>query len=121
MEPYSIYNKLKDLRENYDLTRKEVAECIGISPQNYNRYENGTREIPLHCVASLAKLYNVSADYLLGLSITPKDFSIVSGIITDKEQLQKIEDKIASFKPENLALLLDYIEYLYYKQNKPME
>ena len=121
MEMYSISSKLKNLRENRNMAQNEVAEYLGTSQQNYSRYENGRRDLPIRYLEPLTNLYHVSADYLLGLSITPKDFSIVSGIITDKEQLQKIENKIASFKPENLALLLDYIEDLYYKQNKTME
>lgn len=45
MKKYPICKKLKDLREDRDMNRKEVAERIGIPSQNFNRYENGSREI----------------------------------------------------------------------------
>ena len=121
MKKYSICKKLKDLRENRDINRKEVAERIGIPSQNYSRYENGSREIPLSCIIALAKLYDVSADYLLGLSVTKKEFSILTGVISDKEHSKKIEKKSASLRPENIALLMEYIDYLDYKQNKESE
>ncbi len=121
MKKYSICKKLKDLREDRDMNRKEVAERIGIPSQNYSRYENGSREIPLSCIIALAKLYDVSADYLLGLSVNKREFSILTGAISDKEQSMEIEGKIASLRPENLALLLEYIDYLNYKQNKGSE
>ena len=75
----------------------------------------------MNCIIALAKLYDVSAGYLLGLSVNKKEFSILTGAISDRERSEKIEGKIASLRPENLALLLEYIDYLNYKQNKGSE
>ena len=61
------YSRIKDLREDHDLTQKEVAESIGLYTTTYQRYERGEREVPLDVVIALAKFYNVSLDYLAGL------------------------------------------------------
>ena len=71
MEMYSISSKLKNLRENRNMAQNEVAEYLGTSQQNYSRYENGRRDLPIRYLEPLTNLYHVSADYLLGLSITP--------------------------------------------------
>ena len=62
------YEKLRDLREDNDLLQKEVAAVLGISIQQYSLYERGDREIPFHHVITLAKFYNVSIDYIAGLT-----------------------------------------------------
>ena len=63
--------RLKDLREDHDLTQSDVARVLNISQQYYQRYEAGKNEMPLrHCV-TLAKFYGVSLDYLVGVSSVP--------------------------------------------------
>lgn len=61
-------SRLKDLREDHDLTQKEVAKLLHITQQQYSRYETQTREIPVHLVYKLALFYNTSTDYILGLT-----------------------------------------------------
>ena len=61
------YPRLKDIREDHDLTQTQVAEHLFITQQQYSLYEKGLREIPVSMVIKLAKLYNVTVDYLLGL------------------------------------------------------
>ena len=62
-----IHEKLKDLREDHDLTLAEVAEQLNTSYQYYQKYEKGKHDIPTKHIITLCKLYGVSADYLLGL------------------------------------------------------
>lgn len=62
------YNRIRDLREDNDLTQKEVADKLFIQREVYRRYETGAREIPFNIAISIAKLYNVSLDYIAGLS-----------------------------------------------------
>ena len=62
------YPRLKDLREDKDLTQKEIAAYLGTTQQVYSRYEKGIQEIPLHHFIALAILYKVSLDYLAALS-----------------------------------------------------
>ena len=58
---------IRDLREDNDKTQKEVAEYLGTTQQVYSRYENKENEIPVRHIIALCRLYNVSADYILGL------------------------------------------------------
>ena len=67
-----LYPKIRDLREDNDKTQIEIAKLLGMKYQQYARYENGEREIPLHHLITLAKFYNVSLDYLAGLIDTPR-------------------------------------------------
>lgn len=60
--------RIRDLREDHDLTQKDVADILGTSQTMYARYERGANELPIRHLLSLCKLYNVSADYILGLT-----------------------------------------------------
>lgn len=60
--------RLKDIREDNDLLQKQVAIALGITRQQYGLYENGERKLPIDKLYILAKFYNTSADYLLGLT-----------------------------------------------------
>ena len=67
-----IYQRLKDIREDFDKKQVEIAELLGIKQQQYARYEAGVYEIPVHHLITLAKYYNLSIDYLTGLTDTPR-------------------------------------------------
>lgn len=58
--------KLRDLREDHDFTQEYVAHILGTSQTMYARYERGANELPIRHLVTLCKLYNVSADSLLG-------------------------------------------------------
>ncbi len=62
------YKRIRDLREDLDLTQAEIAKIIHMHKTTYVRYETGEREIPLNIAILLAKHYKVSLDYLAGLS-----------------------------------------------------
>lgn len=62
------YQRLKDLREDKDLTQKEIAVLLKTTPQQYSLWERGEREIPLHHAITLSKYYKVSMDYICGLT-----------------------------------------------------
>ena len=61
----TFVEKIRGLREDNDLTQKQVAEVLGTSQTMYARYERGANELPLHHLITLCRFYNVSADYLL--------------------------------------------------------
>ncbi len=63
-----IFKRIKDLREDHDLTQKQVADILKIMQPSYNRYERGEQDIPVKHVITLAIFYKVSTDYILGLS-----------------------------------------------------
>ncbi len=58
--------RLKDLREDRDLTQREVADLLHIKQNTYSQYENGQRQIPVSALVVLARFYNTSVDYILG-------------------------------------------------------
>lgn len=60
------FKRIRDLREDHDLTQQQVANKLCCQREVYRRYEAGVREIPVSYVIELAKLYNVSVDYILG-------------------------------------------------------
>ena len=66
------FRRLKDIREDNNLTQKNVAEFLNMKQQQYSRYENGTNEIPFEYIIKLAKFYNISIDYLAELCDEPK-------------------------------------------------
>ncbi len=65
--------RLRNLREDSDKTQAEIAEILGTSQTMYARYERGANELPLRHLITLCKYYNVSADYILGLSNKKKN------------------------------------------------
>ena len=67
-----IYRRLKDIREDSDKKQEEVASVLDITRQQYQHYESGKREMPMHHFVILAEYYNVSLDYLAGLIESPK-------------------------------------------------
>ena len=58
--------RIRDLREDHDLTQQQVAEILGTSQTMYARYERGANELPIRHLMRLAELYEVSTDYILG-------------------------------------------------------
>ena len=60
--------RLKDLREDADITQKEIAAYLNIKQNTYSQYENGQRQLPIDILIALAKFYKTSTDYILGLT-----------------------------------------------------
>ena len=66
-----LYRRIRDLREDKDITQKDMARMLNCSQQVYSNYELGQRDIPTDILIKLAKLHNTSIDYLLGETDTP--------------------------------------------------
>ncbi len=69
---YAYIKRMRDLREDHDMTQEEVARALGTSQTMYARYERGANELPIHHLLTLCELYNVSTDYFLGRNPPPK-------------------------------------------------
>lgn len=78
MQENFYIRKIKDLREDFDYTQEYVAAYLGTSQTMYARYERGANELPIRHLLKLCSLYNVSADYILGISSNKKSFSNIS-------------------------------------------
>mgnify|MGYP005766287355 CR=1 FL=1 len=59
--------RIRDLREDHDLTQEQVAQILGTSQTMYARYERGANELPIRHLIKLCRYYHVSSDYILGL------------------------------------------------------
>ncbi|MGH1817674.1 helix-turn-helix domain-containing protein [Enterococcus casseliflavus] len=63
-----MFQRIRDLREDNDLTQNQIATLLNISQSTYSRYENGELEIPIQTLIKLANYYNTSIDYLVNLT-----------------------------------------------------
>ena len=63
-----MYPRIRDLREDKDLTQTKLAKLIGMSQTGYSKYETGENDIPTNILIKLAQLHETSVDYLLGLT-----------------------------------------------------
>ena len=66
--------RIRDLREDRDLKQREIAELLLCDQSLYSKYEQGERELPLHLAIQLAEFYDVSVDYLVGLTDEPAPY-----------------------------------------------
>lgn len=64
----NYYPRLRDLREDRDMTQEQIAAYLGMKQAQYSRYERGLRDIPTDVLIRLALFYNTSTDYILGLT-----------------------------------------------------
>lgn len=67
-----IYQRIRDIREDFDKKQEEIASVLKITRQQYQLYESGKREMPMHHFVTLARFYDVSLDYLAGLITEPE-------------------------------------------------
>ena len=63
-----MYKRIRDLREDRDLSQAEIAGILNVSQSTYSRYESGYLDVPSEILIALSKFYNVSVDYILGLT-----------------------------------------------------
>ena len=66
-----VYKRIRDLREDKDLSQTQVAKEINVSQRTYSYYENGERTIPPEILVALAKFHNVTVDYILEITDNP--------------------------------------------------
>ena len=67
-----MYRRIRDLREDRDMTQKQVAEMLGMFQTGYSKYETGENDIPTDILIKLANFYGTSIDYLLEQTKNPK-------------------------------------------------
>lgn len=69
--------QIRNLREDSDKTQQEIADILGTSQTMYARYERGANEMPIRHLIKLAQYYNVSLDYLCGLSMVKRPYPLI--------------------------------------------
>lgn len=63
-----MYSRIRDLREDKDLSQTQIANLLGMSQTGYSKYETGENDIPTAILIQLAQIHHTSVDYLLGLT-----------------------------------------------------
>ncbi|MBR2883649.1 MAG: helix-turn-helix transcriptional regulator [Clostridia bacterium] len=66
--------RLKDLREDLDIPQRVIAEYLGIRQNTYSQYENEQRQLPIEMLIKLSEYFNVSSDYILGITDVKKPY-----------------------------------------------
>lgn len=66
--------RLKDMREDRDITQKQIADYLHIKQNTYSQYENGQRGLPIETLCQLAIYFDTSTDYIIGLTDDPKPY-----------------------------------------------
>lgn len=66
------YRRIRELREDHDLTQRQISKKLGMTQAQYFRYEQGYRDIPTDILIALAEMYQTSTDYILGLTNHPQ-------------------------------------------------
>ena len=67
----AYYRRIRELREDHDLTQRKIAAILNMTQTQYFRYEQGYRDIPTDILIALAQMYHTSTDYILGLTNNP--------------------------------------------------
>lgn len=104
------YNRIRDLREDCDKTQHELADYLGTSPQHYGKYELGNAEIPFDRAIKLANYYNVSLDYIAGLTNVKKGLTaseIDSSLLELIQFINRLSDTERAAVKETLRLVIN--------------
>lgn len=107
---------LRDLREDKDLSQKEIARYLGIVQQTYSNYENGYSQIPLQSLVELAKYHNVSIDYLLGVSTFRQPLEELQKVYTLGETLGEVTSDLTKLSQEERKTIIELINLLIKKE-----
>lgn len=67
----AYYRRIRELREDHDLTQRQLATILNMTQTQYFRYEQGYRDVPTDILIALAQMYHTSTDYILGLTNNP--------------------------------------------------
>ncbi|MDY6324696.1 MAG: helix-turn-helix transcriptional regulator [Catonella sp.] len=106
--------RLRTLRQKHKLTQSELADILGLKPTAISNYESKRNEPSFDKLIALSKYFDVSCDYLLGVSDA---YLPVGGEVLDKD-IVEFFNLYQQLSPENSALMRDYAQYLIYRQAK---
>ena len=88
-----MYPRLRDLREDKDLSQKEIAKIIGMSQTGYSKYETGENDIPTQILIKLADFYKTSTDYILGRTNVTKPYPANQRLLKQPSPLGKVDEE----------------------------
>ena len=99
------YNRIRDLREDSDITQERLAEILDMHKTTYTNYEQGKHTVPLDFAVTIAKYYNVSLDYIAGLTNDKRGFSY-SDLTKEQKALLQIMEKLSPDEKKKTVSLL---------------
>lgn len=108
----------RELREDHDYSQSEVAAVLGISQQHYSKYENGEYELPLRHFITLAKHYEVSADYLIGRCSYDEKKPLEMVYVTCDCSCEKLLQDVLSLDVRGRESVVEYVELQKLKEEK---
>lgn len=111
-----MWEILRDLREDSDLSQRDMAEKLGVTPQQYSQYENGVSDIPLHRFVKLIEIFDVSADYLLGRTQRPENKSFRNVQVTKDCSCTALLNAVLSLSEEDREAAVEYVRLLRLKE-----
>lgn len=114
----SIIDRLRELREDQDLSQTEIASVLGISQQHYSKYENGEHEIPLRHFVKLAEYYHVSADYLIGRCRLDEKTPMELYYVTKDCTCERMLKETLSLSESGRHAVVEYVALQRLKENK---
>ena len=114
----TVNERLRDLREDSDLSQAQVGAILGITQQHYSEYERGKYQMPLHHLITLAKHYRVSMDYLLGL-IDEEDSDAKDMIVTRSCTSGDLIRRVLSLNEKGRRAVVECVSLLELKYKAP--
>lgn len=112
---------IRNLRENHEYKQETIAKYLGVMQQTYSNYEKGHTSLPLDYLVKLTKFYNVSADFLLGLTTFQKPSSEMEKIYAQGKTLGEIASALVTLSADKRKMLLDFLGYLLAKQKEDQQ
>lgn len=109
---------LRTLRENHELKQDTIAKHLGVVQQTYSNYENGHTALPLDYLIKLAEFYNISSDFLLGLTTFQKPAAEMDKVYAQGKTLGEISSLMLTLSTDKRKMLLDFLGYLLAKQKE---
>lgn len=121
-EVAAIKTTLELLREDRDMSQRQVANLLGVSQQQYSQYEGGVNELPLRHfakLAELAELFDVSADYLLGRTTRAEGQSFKNIQLTKDCSCSQLMDSVLGLNDKGRDAVVEYVELQRLKEGLP--
>lgn len=112
---------LRSLREDHDYKQETIAKYLGVVQQTYSNYEKGHTSLPLDYLAKLTSFYDVSADFLLGLTTFEKPASGMEKIYAQGKTLGEVASALVTLSADKRRMLLDFLGYLLAKQKEDQQ
>jgi transcriptional regulator with XRE-family HTH domain len=105
----TYYEIIRGLREDNDLTQKQIAAVIGTSYQQYQKYENGKSEPPTRVILCLAEYYGVSTDFMMGRTKCREGTDTQNIKITSTVTAGELISRVTQLTPKGRAAVIEYI------------